>query len=121
MRIVCSNNMAIMRKHIYDAAATFLLSYHGVLCHQARDLFSAGSVANPDNDDHGGSYIERALKLLQPLILKAAGEIPDALFEEYWGERVKPKDRIKRWLEKIDAVAIGWIPSKVLFKKRSKR
>lgn len=121
MRIVCSNNMAIMRKHIYDAAATFLLSYHGVLCHQARDLFSAGSVANPDNDDHGGSYIERALKLLQPLILKAAGEIPDALFEEYWGERVKPKDRIKRWLEKIDAVAIGWIPSKVLFKQRSKR
>lgn len=103
-------------KHKYDAAATFLLSYHGVLCHQARDLFSAGSVANPDNDDKGGLYIERALKLLQPLILKAASEIPDALFEEYWGEKVEPHQRISRWLEKVDAVAVGWTPSKVLFK-----
>ena len=38
----------------YDDLVLYLLTYHGVLCHQARDLFSAGSVANPDNDDDGG-------------------------------------------------------------------
>lgn len=47
----------------YDDVVLYLLTYHGVLCHQARDLFSAGSVANPKNDDNGGIYIERALKL----------------------------------------------------------
>lgn len=31
----------------YDDMVLYLLTYHGVLCHQARDLFSAGSVANP--------------------------------------------------------------------------
>ena len=104
----------------YDDAVMFLLSYHGVLCHQARDLFSAGSVANPDNDDNGGLYIERAVKLLENDMVKAAAEMDDALFVEYWGESVKPEDRIPRWLEKADAIASGWIPSKVLFKRDMK-
>ena len=94
----------------------FLLSYHGILCHQARDLFSAGSVANPNNDDNGGRYIERAVKLLENDMVKAAAEMDDALFLEYWGENVKPKDRIRKWLEKADGIAAGWMPSKVLFK-----
>ena len=102
-------------KRKYDDAAMFLLSYHGVLCHQARDLFSAGSVANPNNDDNGGLYIERALKLLEPELQKAAVEMDDALFVEYWGESVKPESRIRKWLEKADAIAKGWKPSFSLF------
>jgi hypothetical protein len=39
----------------YDDVVLYLLTYHGVLCHQARDLFTAGSVANPNNDDAGGN------------------------------------------------------------------
>ena len=99
----------------YNDVVMFMLSYHGVLCHQARDLFSAGSVANPDNDDNGGLYIERAVKLLENAMLAASAEMEDALFVEYWGESVKPEDRIRKWLEKADAVASGWKPSVSLF------
>lgn len=99
----------------YDDAVMFLLSYHGVLCHQARDLFSAGSVANPENDDSGGLYIERAIKLLEPEIEKAALELEDALFIEYWGESVPPDQRLRKWLEKADGIATNWKPSRVLF------
>lgn len=99
----------------YDDAVLFLLTYHGVLCHQARDLFSAGSVANPENDDRGGLYIQRALKLLEPEMLDAAARMDDALFVEYWGESVLPENRIRRWLEKADELASGWKPSECLF------
>lgn len=99
----------------YDDMVLYLLTYHGVLCHQARDLFSAGSVANPKNDNEGGLYIERALKLIENEMLIAAYEMDDALFVEYWGESVAPKDRIRRWLEKADALAQNWTPSKSLF------
>lgn len=99
----------------YDDVVLYLLTYHGVLCHQARDLFSAGSVANPKNDDDGGLYIERALKIIEDYMVKAALTMNDALFVEYWGESVKPKERIKRWLEKADSMATDWRPSQVLF------
>lgn len=99
----------------YDDVVLYLLTYHGVLCHQARDLFSAGSVANPKNDDEGGIYIERALKLIENEMKDAALNMDDALFVEYWGESVAPEDRINRWLEKADEIAQGWIPSKSLF------
>jgi hypothetical protein len=99
----------------YDDVVLYLLTYHGVICHQARDLFSAGSVANPDNDDEGGIYIERALKLVENEMKKAALEMDDALFVEYWGESVPPEERIARWLEKADAIARDWVPSKSLF------
>lgn len=101
----------------YDDVVLYLLTYHGVLCHQARDLFSAGSVANPQNDDNGGIYIERALKLIEPDMEKAALEMDDAIFIEYWGESVPPEKRIKRWLEKADEFAKDWKPSKSLFLK----
>ncbi|MBO4287283.1 MAG: hypothetical protein J5985_03845 [Kiritimatiellae bacterium] len=42
-------------------------------------------------------------------------EMDDALFVEYWGETVKPEERIRKWLEKADAIAVGWIPSQSLF------
>ena len=99
----------------YDDMVLYLLTYHGVLCHQARDLFSAGSVANPKNDDEGGIYIARALKLIENEMRQAALQMDDALFVEYWGESVQPEQRIKRWLEKADKLANGWIPSKTLF------
>lgn len=99
----------------YDDVVLYLLTYHGVLCHQARDLFSAGSVANPKNDDKGGIYIERALKLIERDMRKAAIEMDDAVFVEYWGESVPPEERISRWLEKADELAKDWTPSKSLF------
>ena len=99
----------------YDDVVLYLLTYHGVLCHQARDLFSAGSVANPANDDNGGIYIERALKLIEDDMRKAAMEMDDAIFVEYWGESVPPEQRIQRWLEKADEFARAWKPSKSLF------
>ena len=105
-------------RHKYDDMALYLLTYHGVVCHQARDLFSAGSVANPDNDDTGGVYIARALKLIEKEIEKAAMTMDDALFVEYWGESVPPGRRISRWLEKADQLAAGWKPSEYLFVNR---
>ena len=100
----------------YDDVVLFLLTYHGVLCHQARDLFSAGSVANPANDDEGGLYIERAIKLIESEIEIAANDIDDDLIIEYWGCSVLPKDRIREWLRRADSYATGWKPSDVLFR-----
>lgn len=99
----------------YDDMVLYLLTYHGVICHQARDLFSAGSVANPKNDDEGGIYIARALKLMEKEMQEAALQMDDALFKEYWGESVPPERRICRWLEKADEYAKGWKPSEYLF------
>lgn len=99
----------------YDDFVLYLLTYRGVLCHQARDLFSAGSVANPTNDDNGGIYIQRSLKLLEPHIFEAANRLEDAVFVEYWGEEVPKDDRISRWLEKADELAHEWIPSQSMF------
>lgn len=99
----------------YDDVVLYLLTYHGVLCHQARDLFSAGSVANPQNDNNGGIYIARALKLIEAEIIDAAHRMETALFEEYWGKAVPPKKRIKEWLRRADKAASEWKPSKILF------
>ena len=99
----------------YDDVVLYLLTYRGVLCHQARDLFSAGSVANPENDDKGGIYIERALRLLEPQIREAAEYLDDALFVEYWGESVPKDQRLIQWLQKADVLASGWRPSSSLF------
>ncbi len=106
-------------KNKYDDAVLYLLTYHGVLCHQARDLFSAGSVANPRNDDNGGLYIERALRLIESEMTKAAQYMDDSLFVEYWGESVPPEERISKWLEKADKMAVGWTPSASLFSGRN--
>lgn len=105
-------------KHKYDDVVLYMLTYHGVVCHQARDLFSAGSVANPNNDDRGGLYIQRALMLLEDAMQEAAYRMEDALFVEYWGESVAQEARIRRWLEKADALATGWKPSDELFQEQ---
>jgi len=114
--LLCPSIVASGRsRNKYDDVVLYLLTYHGVIAHQARDLFSAGSVANPENDDEGGLYIERALKLIENEMMEAALRMDDALFVEYWEESVKPERRIGRWLEKADAIAKDWKPSKKLF------
>ncbi|WP_210547378.1 hypothetical protein [Rhodoferax sp. PAMC 29310] len=100
----------------YDDVPLYLLTYRGVLSHNTRDMFTAGSVSNPTNDDNGGIYTERALKLIESEMLIAANELEDALFIEYWGESVPPVDRIAKWLEKADGFAKKWTPSTSLFK-----
>lgn len=104
-------------KHKYDDATIFLLTYHGVLCSQARDLFSAGSVAMRGNSTRGGNYVLRALLDIQTEMEFAAATMEDALFIEYWGKSVPPIERIREWLKLADGHAIGWKPSSELFLK----
>lgn len=102
----------------YDDVAMYMLTYHGVLAHQTRDLFSAGSVANPKNDDGGGNYIMRMLLLMEDEIELAALRMESSLFLEYWGSDVNPDHRLLRWLNMADSFAVDWQPSKVLFSGR---
>lgn len=88
------------------------MTYRGVLCPQARDLFSAGSVAGPER---GGNYLIRSIQSIQDEIRTAAYELEDALFREYWGHTPAPKDRILEWLKMADEIATDWIPSDELF------
>ena len=102
-------------KNKYDDAALYLLTYHGVLCSQARDLFSAGSVALRSDSQRGGNYILRALRDIENEMRMAALHLEPALFEEYWGFDVAPDTRIGKWLELADSYASDWIPSQELF------
>jgi hypothetical protein len=99
----------------YDDVVLYLLTYHGVLCHQVRDLFSAGSVAKPNKKESSGPYVARALRLVEREMKQAALNMDDALFVEYWGESVPPEKRIACWLAKADALAHDWVPSRCLF------
>ena len=96
----------------------YLLTYHGVFCPQARDLFSAGSVALRLDGTRGGNYLLRALRDIEQLMIDAARRLPSALFVEYWGESCDPPNRIMRWLALADAYATrsGWRPSAELFR-----
>ncbi len=96
----------------YTDATLYMLTYRGVLAPQTRDLFSAGSVAGPER---GGNYLLRALKDIEAEMKKAAATLEDALFVEYWGMAVPPKERIKQWLVRADGFAKGWRPSQKLF------
>lgn len=99
----------------YNDAALYLLTYRGVLCPQARDLFSTGSVAIPDNTERGGIYIQRALKNIESEMIHAATYLEEALFVEYWGFSVDPNQRINEWLRLADTYAQTWKPSDSLF------
>lgn len=100
----------------YDDVSIYLLTYHGVLCSQARDLFSAGSVALRSNDERGGNYLERALQDIESEMKDAALRLEDKLFIEYWGKSISPEKRIKEWLKMADSLAVNWKPSETLFK-----
>lgn len=99
----------------YDDVTMFLLTYYGILCNQARDLFSAGSVAMRASQTRGGNYIERALLDIEEEMLCAFNELEDALFEEYWGLNIPREERVNYWLKKADTYAVDWTPSKILF------
>jgi hypothetical protein len=104
-------------KKKYDDAVLYLLTYHGVLCPQARDLFSAGSVALRADGARGGNYLLRALLDIQDEMRHAAETLPDALFVEYWGFSCPPPNRIREWLRQADDLAAGvWRPSSHLFR-----
>lgn len=103
-------------KHKYDDATLYLLTYRGVLCPQARDLFSAGSVAMRSDSKRGGNYVLRALRDIQEEMRTAAATLDDALFVEYWEESVPSGRRLKEWLRRADKLAVGWKPSDHLFK-----
>ena len=103
-------------KNKYSDAAMYRLTYRGVLCPQARDLFSAGSVALRSDSKRGGVYIIRALKDIEEEMKAAARTLENALFKEYWGISVAPEKRIREWLKRADASAKGWTPSRVLFR-----
>ena len=102
-------------KNKYDDAALYLITYHGVLCSQARDLFSAGSVALRSDETRGGIYTMRSLKDIESEMRQAAERLEDALFVEYWGASVAPPRRIREWLARTDQYAKDWIPSNELF------
>jgi hypothetical protein len=108
-------------KHKYDDATLYLLTYHGVLCSQARDLFSAGSVAMRGDVRRGGNYVLRALFDIQSEMRNAALSMENALFVEYWGKSVRPKDRLKEWVIRADKYALTWKPSLHLFREEQAR
>ncbi|MDE0307494.1 MAG: hypothetical protein OXI87_21825 [Albidovulum sp.] len=99
------------RKNKYDGIAVYLLTQHGVLASNVRDMFSAGSVAGPER---GGDYVLRSVKGNMKAIRLAAERLEDALFAEYWGEYCSPEKRMVRWFEKIDAIRPDDPPSKHL-------
>jgi len=104
-------------KHKYDDVTLYLLTCHGVLCPQARDLFSAGSVALRADATRGGNYILRALQDIENEMQIAATNLDDSLFLEYWGISIPQKDmRIAEWLKRADTLAVNWKPSDHLFR-----
>jgi hypothetical protein len=102
-------------KRKYDDVSLYLLTYHGVLAPQVRDLFSAGSVALRADSTRGGTYIQRSLADIQTEMRQAASYLPDALFLDFWGENVPEQERIAWWLREADKYAAGWKPSETLF------
>ena len=110
---VCKGSRA---RRKYEDAAIYLLTYHGVFCPQARDLFSAGSVALRTDETRGGNYLLRALLDIEDLMRDAAKRLDGALFVEYWGEECGPEQRLAQWLKLADGYAKDWRPSDYLFR-----
>lgn len=107
-----------VRGKYYDAAV-FALTHWGVLCPQARDLFSAGSVAQHVTPLYSGEpYISRSLRDIEQIMVERSQALDDALFTEYWEESCKPHERTVRWLELADNFATDWKPSEVLLQTR---
>lgn len=102
-------------KHKYDDVSLYLLTYHGVIAPQVRDLFTAGSVAYENDSSRGGDHIQRSLFNVQFEMRQASVYLPDELFVDYWGVEVPKENRIQWWLAEADKYAVGWKPSETLF------
>lgn len=110
----------------YEAVAMYLLTQHGVIAPQTKDLFSAGSVALRQSQIRGGNYVRRSLQDsdIQGLMRAAAEYLENALFVEYWGHSCPPDKRIEEWLRQADEhakdlkPAVRWKPSDHLFLNR---
>lgn len=110
----------------YADAVMYLLTYRGVLCPQTRDLYTAGSAAGPKRE---GLYMHmgmaRGLKNIESEMVRAAAELDDELFVEYWGESVPREQRLAKWLIRADSYARTnteaetWVPSEILFRGES--
>lgn len=98
----------------YDRASVFLITRHGVIASQIRDLFSAGSVG-ARSGKRGHKYITDSLGSIESEMRSAASYLGMDLFEEYWGFISPPELRIKHWLNLADNYATDWTPSRVLF------
>ena len=113
---ICGPSHGRTAKRKYAVPALYLLMHHGVIAPQTRDLFSAGSVAQHIPPLYEGEpHVSRALRGIEDLMRDAAERLDDALFEEYWGRRCPPEERIAEWLRMADAVAKSWRPSDHLF------
>jgi hypothetical protein len=100
------------KKAVYVDVSMYLMTYHGILAHQTRDFFSAGSVGQ---NGPTGNFIRDATGRIQPQMKDAALYLEDDLFLEYWGVVPEPADRISEWLIRADQIAQGWIPSEEFF------
>lgn len=96
----------------YVDAVMYLMTYRGVLCPQARDLYSAGSVGEQGPTDN---FLLNSLIDIQCELRQAALNLEDALFLEYWGMCPAPEDRLLEWLRRADGFAPTWVPSDYLF------
>lgn len=96
----------------YDDVVLYALTYRGIICHQARDMYTAGSVVGTKR---GGIYIQRSLIMIQDEMRTAAADLENALFEEYWGISIPPEERINEWLRRADALCPNWRPSEFMF------
>lgn len=112
---ICSGSRV---RNKYNDVVIYLLTRHGVFCPQARDLFSAGSVAQHSHPEWGPNYTARALADIEDEMRSAAQALDDALFVEYWGDSCPPDRRIADWLRRADGFAKGWTPSEMLFQAR---
>lgn len=109
---VLSKSRSNDKKAAYVDVAMYLMTYHGILAHQTRDFFSAGSVGE---NGPTGDFIRDATNRIQDEIRHSALYLEDALFLEYWGSVPDPSDRIGEWLRRADQFASNWTPSNELF------
>ena len=102
----------------YYEPAVYALTHWGVLCPQARDLFSAGSVAERIEPIYQGEpYISRAIRDIEDIMAARAKALDDTVVYEYWGEHCPANQRLNRWLELADTFATDWKPSDILFQR----
>lgn len=63
-------------------------------------------------------YVLRALEDIENEMYEAFHSLEDALFVEYWGEKIPHEKRVEYWLNKADSYMKEWsdiMPSNVLF------